>query len=163
MKRQKAMAEKLADVLTYGLSLSLAAGVLVFAAYKVVALNGMENPPANMGLNFPPLKPKVIMQGPSLAADEITTQSLAPDRPPAGLRVMAGATPDYQLLTVLDGVAFVAVNGSAGKTLIPVTVGSSLPGGVTVSAIRQQAGRWQLVAGKLTLEQSPMLPSPPAQ
>lgn len=149
------MPEKLSDILTYGLSLVLAAGVVVFAAYKVVVLNGMEDPPANMGLNFPPLKPKVIMQGPS-GVDGLTTQSLAPGQGGGLASPRSGATPAYELLTVVDGVAFVAVNGSAGKTLIPVTVGSSLPGGITVSAIRQQAGRWLLVAGKLTLKQSPV-------
>ena len=47
------MADKFTDILTYALSFALAAGVIAFAAYKVVALNGMENPPANLGLNFP--------------------------------------------------------------------------------------------------------------
>ena len=55
------MADKFTDIITYVLSLSLAAGVIAFAAYKVVVLNGMENPPANLGLNFPAPKRKVIM------------------------------------------------------------------------------------------------------
>ena len=59
------MADKFTDIITYVLSLSLAAGVIAFAAYKVVALNGMENPPANLGLNFPAPKRKVIMDAPS--------------------------------------------------------------------------------------------------
>lgn len=158
MARTQAIAERLTDLATYGLSLVLAAGVLAFAAYKVAALNGMENPPANLGLNFPPPKRKVIMENGAAGAG-LTTQSLAPaaDAPrrladEAGLR-------DYDLLTVIDGVAFVAVNGDEGRNLVPVTVGSRLPGGLTVSALQRRAGRWSLVAGNLTLEQR--LPSRP--
>jgi hypothetical protein len=58
------------------------------------------------------------------------------------------------LLTVVNGVAFVTVDSDAGKTLVPAAVGSSLPGGLTVSAIRRSGGHWSLVAGNLTLEQS---------
>ena len=59
------MADRFTDIITYVLSLTLAAGVVAFAAYKVVALNGMENPPANLGLNFPAPKRKVIMDAPA--------------------------------------------------------------------------------------------------
>ena len=147
------MADKFTDILTYVLSLALAAGVIVFAAYKVVALNGMDNPPANLGLNFPAPKRKVIMDAPA-AGDNLTTQSLgealssgAPAEPPGG--VVA-----YELLTVVDGVAFVAVDGDAAKMLVPVTIGSRLPGGPSVSAIGRSHGRWWLAAGALRLEQS---------
>lgn len=148
------MAEKFTDIITYVLSLTLAAGVIAFAAYKVSALNGMENPPANLGLNFPAPKRKVIMEGPS-AADPLTTRSLGPERPARLSSAGADGLHSYELLTVLDGVAFVAVDDDAGKTLVPVTVGSKLPGDLTVSAIRRQGGRWSLVAGNLTLEQGP--------
>lgn len=148
------MADKFTDVVTYALSLALAAGVIAFAAYKVVALNGMEDPPANMGLNFPAAKRKVIMDGAS-DTDPLTTQSL----PSAGNLPAAraqGGLEAFELLTVVDGVAFVAVASDSGKTLVPVTVGSRLPGGLTVSAIRRQDGRWWLVAGNLRLGQSPL-------
>eukprot|EP01030_Chromulinospumella_sphaerica_P032577 gene32577-33349_t len=48
------MTQKFTDILTYVLSFALAAGVSAFAAIKVIELDGMENPPANLGLNFPP-------------------------------------------------------------------------------------------------------------
>jgi len=144
------MPEKFTDILTYALSLALAAAVIAFAAYKVVELNGMENPPANLGLNFPAAKRKVIMQG---LGDPLTTQSLRPT-------MHAGSTMDvpdgpyaYELLAVVDGVAFVAVDRGAQKTLVPVIIGSTLPGGLTVSAIRRRDGRWWLAAGDLSLEQ----------
>jgi len=152
------MADKFSDVITYVLSLTLAAGVIAFAAYKVTVLNGMDNPPANMGLNFPAPRRKVIMDG-LPGADPITTQSLPPTMEQPSPRETQGGLQAYSLLTVVDGVAFVAVDTDAGKTLVPVTVGSTLPGGLTISAIRRQEGRWRLVAGNLTLEQSP----PPAQ
>jgi len=155
------MAEKITDILTYVLSLALAAAVIAFAAYKVVVLNGMENPPANLGLNFPPAKRRVITDA-APGADAITTQSISPVSPDVGPDAAArapqlsrpGRPYDYELLTVVDGVAFVAVDGSDQKTLVPVTVGSRLPGGETVEAIRRRDGRWALVAGKLTLDQS---------
>lgn len=144
------MADKFTDVVTYVLSLTFAGAVLAFAAYKVVALNGMENPPANLGLNFPAAKRKVIMDSPP--ADPLTTQSL-PGAASAGPS-RAGGLQRYELVTVVDGVAFVAVDAGAGKTLVPVAVGSQLPGGLAVTDIRRRGGRWSLVAGNLTLEQA---------
>lgn len=155
------MAEKFTDILTYVVSLALAAGVIAFAAYKVVELNGMENPPANMGLNFPPAKRKVIMEGPGLV-DPVTTQSLGPVRAsaqwPRAVDPDAGSLHAFELLTVIDGVAFVAVTSDQGKTLVPVTVGSTLPGGLKVDAISRRNGQWRLVAGNLTLGQISLPP-----
>jgi hypothetical protein len=146
------MADRFTDILTYVLSVALAAGVIAFAAYKVVALNGMDNPPANLGLNFPAPKRKVIMEGPG--GDMLTTQSLGPaGSEAAGRSGGSGDVVGYELLTVLDGVAFVAVNGEAAKTLVPVTVGSRLPGGLKVSGMGRSGGRWWLTAGTLRLEQ----------
>ncbi|WP_421693135.1 hypothetical protein [Aestuariivirga sp.] len=151
------MTQKFTDILTYVLSFALAAGVSAFAAIKVIELDGMENPPANLGLNFPPAPRKVIMEGPD-GTDPLTTQSLgttgkrqsnrAPD-----LAAGAAGLSGYELLTVVDGVAFVSIASSQGKTLVPVIVGSRLPGGLTVDTISQRRGRWALVAGNLTLEQ----------
>lgn len=155
MDWSKAMPEKFTDLLTYGLSLALAAGVIAFAAYKVVALNGMEDPPANLGLNFPAPKRKVIMDG-TAGADPLTTQSLPSARRLPRREPGAGGLQAYELLTVVDGVAFVAVAGEQGKVLVPVTVGSRLPGGLTVSAIGQRNGRWWLAAGNLSLGQRPL-------
>lgn len=150
------MAEKFTDILTYVLSVALAAGVITFAAYKVIKLNGMENPPANMGLNFPPLKRKVIIDE-ATEADPIITQSLGVPES-SGLRLTPGfirgdeeAISSYQLLTVVDGVAFIEVAVASGKVLVPVTVGTRLPGGYRVESIERQDGRWVLVAGSLTL------------
>ena len=144
------MPDKFTDVITYVLSFALAASVIAFAAYKVVALNGMENPPANLGLNFPAAKRKVIMDGPP--ADPLTTQSLPASASRAAVR--DESLHAYELVAVMDGVAFVAVDGGAGKTLVPVAVGSQLPGGLMVTAITRRDGRWSLAAGNLTLELS---------
>ncbi len=152
------MADKFSDVLTYVLSLALAAAVIAFAAYKVVALNGMENPPANLGLNFPPAQRKVIMEGPQ-GADPITTQSLAPAARATAPAGDGGRGPfGYELITVVDKVAFVAVTSQAERTLVPVTAGSTLPGGLVVSEIGRRDGRWWLAAGALRLEQGSNAP-----
>jgi len=157
MERQDAMADKFTDVVTYALSLTLAAAVIAFAAYKVVALNGMENPPANLGLNFPAPKRKVIMEMPP--ADPLTTQSLPQVTAAAAATQGGSGLHAYELVTVVDGVGFVAIDAGAGKTLVPVTVGSTLPGGLTVTDIRRRGGRWVLTAGNLALEQA----APPGQ
>ena len=155
------MADKLTDILTYVLSLVLAGGVIAFAAYKVVDLNAMENPPANMGLNFPAAKRKVIMEGPS-ATDPLTTQSLGAATPPLPRPDAAGAEEGglyaYELLTVINGVAFVTVASARGQTLVPVTIGTKLPGGLTVEAISRRGGRWAMVAGNLLIEQRDQSP-----
>ena len=152
------MAYKFTDILMYVLSFGLAAGVTTFATIKVVQLNGMENPPANLGLNFPPAPRKVIMEGPD-GTDPLTTQSLGSSRTPRSRPASeaGGGTSQlyaYELLTVVDGVAFVSIASSEEKKLVPVIVGSRLPGGLIVGDIARRHGRWALVAGNLTLEQA---------
>ncbi len=155
------MPEKFTDTLTYVLSVALAAAVIAFAAYKVVKLNSMEDPPANMGLNFPPLKRKVIIDQPSSEADPITTQTLTPAlttplRPAVreGAMALPGPVRSYELLAVVDGVAFVEIDVARGKTLVPVTVGTVLPGGIRIDTIERRNGRWVLIAGPMRLEQA---------
>jgi hypothetical protein len=58
----------------------------------------------------------------------------------------------YELLAVVDGVAFVEIDLARGKTLVPVSVGSVLPGGLLIESIVERNGRWVLVAGPLRLE-----------
>jgi hypothetical protein len=53
---------------------------------------------------------------------------------------------------VVDGVAFVEIDLARGKTLLPVTVGTVLPGGMRIEAIERRDGRWILVAGPVRLE-----------
>lgn len=157
------MAERFTDMLTYVLSVALAAGVMAFAAYKVIKLNNMEDPPANMGLNFPAAKRKVIIEETPATTDPLTTESVAPARAGSGTGPGSGrsASPrvtgpaqSYQLLAVVDGVAFVEVGLARGKMLVPVTVGTVLPGGVLVEGIERRDGRWRLVAGNLRIEQA---------
>lgn len=92
------------------------------------------------------------------AGDPLTTQSLGPARHPRSPIGVADGPYDYELIAVVDGVAFVAVDGDAERTLVPVTIGSTLPGGLTVSAIRRRNGRWWLAAGSLMLEQGATAP-----
>ena len=154
------MPERIADTLAYVLSVALAAAVIAFAAYKVIKLNSMENPPANMGLNFQPPKRKVIIDQ-TVAADPIVTRTLTPvlssparaTAPAAGAGV-TDAIQSYELLAVVDGVAFLEIDVARGKTLLPVSVGTVLPGGLRIEAIEQRDGRWVLVAGPVRLEKT---------
>ncbi|WP_395688457.1 hypothetical protein [Aestuariivirga sp.] len=152
------MADKLTDILTYVLSAALAISVIAFAAYKIVVLNRMEDPPANLGLNFPPAKRKIITDIPP-ESDPITTRSLGRSLTTRGLppqptvNAVTAGQHVYELLTVVDGVAFVTVESSDDKMLVPVSIGTKLPGGLRVESISQRDGRWQLIAGSLVLSQ----------
>ena len=157
------MPEKVTDTLTYVLSVALAAAVIAFAAYKVIKLNAMDDPPANLGLNFPPPKRKFIIDQTLAGADPITTQSVTPVVPlrPAlsdAARAAGGPVRAYELLAVVDGVAFVEIDVARGKTLVPVSVGTVLPGGLRVETIEQRNGRWVLVAGKIEIEERQAAP-----
>jgi hypothetical protein len=157
------MPEKVTDTLTYALSVALAAAVIAFAAYKVIKLNAMEDPPANLGLNFPPAKRKFIIDQTLAGSDPIITQSVTPAVPlrsavPEQVRTTAGPVRAYELLAVVDGVAFLEIDIARGKTLVPVSVGTVLPGGLRVESIEQRKGRWVLVAGKLAIEQRETAP-----
>lgn len=158
------MPERFTDTLTYVLSVAFAAGVIAFAAYKVIKLNGMEDPPANMGLNFPAPKRRMILDETALA-DPIITQTLAPavapeqqPQPQPQKAALTGPVSSYELLAVVDGIAFVEIDLARGKTLVPVSVGTVLPGGLQIESITRRNGRWTLVAGPLRLEQVESLP-----
>lgn len=156
------MLEKVTDTLTYVLSVALAATVITFAAYKVIKLNAMDDPPANLGLNFPPPKRKVIIDQSFAEADPIITRSVSPAAP-VQPSVAGPARPGepvraYALLAVVDGVAFVEIDVARGKTLVPVSVGTVLPGGLKVETIEQRQGRWVLVAGKLEITERAAAP-----
>ena len=59
-----------------------------------------------------------------------------------------------KLFAVLLVVLLVAAPAAAAeKTLVPATIGTRLPGGLSVSAIGRQDGRWVLRAGNLVLNQ----------
>jgi hypothetical protein len=150
------MPEKFTDALTYILSVSLAAAVIAFAAYKVIKLNGMEDPPANMGLNFPPAPRKILIDSSAVTTDPVITRTLgpAPDAASSGSdAAISGAVRAYELLAVVDGVAFVEIDLARGKTLVPVSVGTVLPGGMRIDSITRQGNRWVLIAGPVRLEQ----------
>jgi hypothetical protein len=152
------MRERFTDTLTYVLSVALAAGVIAFASYKVIKLNGIEDPPANMGLNFPAPKRRIIIDE-MTGADPIITQTVAPSLPSPGANALpAGPVRSYELLAVVDGVAFLEMEVARGKTLVPVSVGTVLPGGLRIETIERRQGRWVLVAGPLRLEQVESLP-----
>lgn len=148
---------KLADLVTYVLSVAFAAGCVAFAGYKVIKLQGMENPPVNLGLNFPPPKRKIITdQG--VEVDPITTRTVMPD-PRAGDAPVRPAQPyvdeapveSYALLTVIDGVAFVELTTLRGKEIVPVAQGGRLPGAGAVDRIERIGGAWVLTAGEVSI------------
>ena len=151
------MTSRLTDALTYALAVSLAAGCIVFAGYKVLKLRSMENPPADLGLNFPPPKRKLITDD-AVLVDPQTRQATSPaieaaaaqDRP---VQPYTNDVPiqDYRLLTVIDGVAFVELLTLNGKDIRPVSVGTRLPGANLVERIDRIDGRWTLIAGDVKL------------
>lgn len=148
---------KLLDWTVNALFIGLAGGSGIFAGYMVIRLNGMENPPANMGLNFPPAKKRVITDE-SVEVDSMATQSItrpaadgaAPGRP-AQPWSRQSPVMGHRLLTVVDGLAFVEVTRMTGKEIVAVSRGSDLPGAGGVAWIERVDGRWQLKAGDVSL------------
>jgi hypothetical protein len=148
---------KLTDLLTTALAVGLAAVCVAFAGYKVVKLRNMENPPADMGLNFPPPKRKIITDD-SVRVDPMITGSIGVD---AAVLERSGPIRqpytdeapirDYRLLTVIEGVAFVEVQTLRGKAILPLAAGTRLPGAGVVDWVERRDGRWQLKAGDVLL------------
>lgn len=148
---------KLSDILTYVLSVALAVGSVAFASYKVIALNRMENPPVNLGLNFPPPKRKIITDE-GAAADPLITQTITSGDGNAAsvvrpVQPYSSEAPveSYRLLTVIDGVAFVELKTFRGKEIVPVSQGARLPGAGPVSRIERAGRSWVLTAGEVRL------------
>ena len=151
------MTSRMTDALTYALAVGLAAACIAFAGYKVIKLRSMENPPADMGLNFPPPKRKMITDD-TVLVDPMITQSTTPAVPLPGsaqriLQPYVADAPiqDYRLLTVIDGLAFVEVLTLKGRDIRPISVGTRLPGAGRVEKIERVGGRWTLIAGDVKL------------
>ena len=63
------------DNFAYAFAVGLALGCLGFASYKVVTLRAMENPPADLGLNFPAPQRKLIADDSILVDSSLTEQA----------------------------------------------------------------------------------------
>ena len=148
---------KATDFLTYAFAVGLAATCIAFAGYKVVVLGTIENPPADMGLNFPTAKRKVTSDD-TILVDQMPTNSISgpADATIRSNRILQPYTSDapirdYRLLTVIDDVAFVEVLTLKGRKILPMSVGTWLPGSGPVDAIAFTDGRWTLTAGEVKL------------
>lgn len=157
----KPAATRHSDLPTQIAALILALICAGFAGYKVMKLRGIENPPADMGLNFPPPRRKIITDD-SILVDSLTTGSIGPATeqaapPPRPLQPYSAETPlrDFRLIQVINGMAFVEVHTLRGKEIRPLTEGTVLPGAGTVTRIFRDNGRWTLVAGETTLTLQP--------
>lgn len=147
------------DLVAQIAALALAVTCAVFAGYKVMKLRGMENPPPDMGLNFPAPKRKIITDD-SILVDSLTTGSIGPavkesPSPHRPLQPYTSEAPlqDYRLIQVINGMAFVEVRTLRGKEVRLLTEGVHLPGAGTVTRISRRDGRWTLQAGDVTLLQ----------
>lgn len=149
---KKSLAAKLIDWAVTGAFIAFAGSCGLFAGYMIVRLNSMENPPANMGLNFPPPKKRVITDG-AVEVDSMTTQSrTVPSAPAQSQRVLQpysrhSPVLGLRLLAVVDGLAFVEVTRVTGQEILPVERGFDIPGAGRVEWIERIDGRWQIKAG----------------
>ena len=154
---KKPPVSRLADLAVNALFIAVAGACGIFAGYMVIRLNGMENPPANMGLNFPPAQKKVITDD-SIAVDRLTTQSTESPKDSPGpfarpLQPYSRLSPviEHRLLAVVDGLAFVEVRRVTGKEIVMLNKGGELPGAGPVEWIERIDGRWQIKAGDTLL------------
>lgn len=144
---------RLSDYAVNALAFVLAGSCSFFAGYMILRLQGMENPPADMGLNFPPPRKRVITDD-SILVDPLATGTIKGDaniapRPGRPLQPYTKNSPvlDQRLLTVIDDVAFIEVIRVTGKEILPAAVGDNLPGIGTIESIRRLGGQWEVVAG----------------
>jgi hypothetical protein len=149
-------ATRLSDLLAGGLAVALAGACTLFAGTMIVRLNNMEDPPADLGLNFPGAAERRTAVRAVRVDDDLVTGST--DRPDGGgppQQPYRDETPvlDYRLLAVIDGIAFVEVTDIKGRKIVPVRRGSRLPGAAPVERLEKVDGRWQLTAGHVFLVQ----------
>lgn len=150
------MPRKNSDLSAYVIAVVLAAACIGFAGYKVVILRTMDSVPADLGLNFPPPKKKIITDD-GIEVDPLTTQSTgraldaASDAPLQQPYVKDGPVLSYRLITVINGVAFVEIETIKGKEIVPATAGATLRGAGTVEWIERHDGRWVLRTPERTL------------
>ena len=142
--------QKLPDLAVNVLAFILAGSCSYFAGHMILRLQGMENPPPDMGLNFPPPKKKSIIDEPVLV-DPRETGAIDPaasDRRGSVAQPYTKDSPvlERHLLMVIDDIAFVEVTRLAGKNIMPLGVGSELPGAGTIERIEKVNGRWRLIA-----------------
>lgn len=148
----------LSDVMVTILSLMLAGWCAYFAGSKIYNLQSMENPPADLGLNFPKPKRKPTIAPRAVLVDPLITGSIDPFRsgaatPAEPAQPYRSDSPvlGYRLLAVIDGLAFVEVTTATGRNIAPFGRGSLLPGAGRIRNIEKINGRWQLAAGSITL------------
>lgn len=135
------------------ISFGLAAACLGFAGYKIMQLQKMENPPADLGLNFPDkslrIEPQPVLVDPTITHSTDPLPSTAPPARAPVVQPYRAQTPvlGYRIVSVFDGIAYIEVIDVKGARLQPVSIGSELPGAGPVEAIEQSSGRWQVRAG----------------
>lgn len=147
---------KLLDLALNALAVVLAGGCSFFAGYMILRLQGMDNPPADMGVYFPPARTKVITD-PPVEVDPQTTGTIGGGAEQAGGPVAQPFTRnspvlDRQLLTVIDGLAFVRLVRVDRTEVVALGRGAELPGAGTIRRIERSRDGWRLVADGTVLE-----------
>ena len=148
---------KFADLAMNLLSFALAGSCSFFAGYMILRLQGMDNPPADLGLYFPDAG-KQHSANQAVLVDPTATGAIDP-APRHAITRQPVAQPsrdespvrDYRLLSVIDGIAFIEVTTLKGKTILPVSEGSELPGAGVVTVIEKVGGHWRVTAGAETI------------
>jgi|GEM_PF-3496415 len=151
------------DIATVFISVALALSCAGFAAGMIFRLQGLKDPPADMGLNFPGAekKKKVIAPSPRAeAADPLITGAMdaadigGGDGPPVQPYRLEQPVLGYRLLAVVDGVAFVEVKMVARTEIKALPKGAELPGAGRIDDFIRTPQGWRLTAGSVTLDQA---------
>jgi hypothetical protein len=154
MTMKPSLRTRTTDLLLNSAAAGLAFTCAFFAGLMILRLERMENPPADLGLNFKIMDRKQQSAGLREADPEFTgsidresPRRLAhPETKDNGPKVT-----DFRLLSVVDGVAFVEIAGPGGKEIWPVGEGAVLPGAGRVLKIERDRNRWEVTASHFTI------------
>jgi hypothetical protein len=142
------------DLLLNFAAAGLAFTCAFFAGLMILRLEHMDNPPADLGLNFTVMDRKQQSLSLREADPEITGAIDRPFSPRLAHGAAADNGPkvtDFRLLSVVDGVAFVEIANPDGKEVWPVGEGAVLPGAGRVLKIERDQNRWQVTASHFTI------------
>jgi len=144
------------DLLLNIASSGLAFACAFFAGFMMLKVEGGRGGPEALPVTVDGVQLRAIAAAPA-GVDPLTTASVTPivgRQENAGAGAFPSATyqapVSYELLSVIDGTAFIEIADISGTRIWPVVKGEFLPGAGQVTRIEKISGHWQVAAGDRT-------------